>query len=146
MGSLSIHTVITGTIGGEKLRTTKTTMRTVGAEKFDQIRTIADNNTKETLWAASSSPISSFSTAIVVVDPDNVYADDAAEAQLVVEFQGDGATAFSAMVRREAPLILTTDDIGADADTLTEVIDTIIAKNTNADDAGDVAVRLILLT
>ncbi len=145
MSSMSIYTVITGTVGGEKLRITKKTNRTVGVEKFDQIRTILDNNTKETLWAAAASPISSFSMAIIIVDPDNVYADDDAAAQLVVEFQGSGSTAFSTMVRRESPFVLTTDDIGSDADSLTELVDTIIAKNTNADGAGDVTVRVVLV-
>jgi len=145
MASINILTKITGSIGGEKVRVSKDTNLTVGVEKFDQVRTVADNNTKETLWAAASSPISSFSVAIVVIDPDDVYADNSSIAQMEIEFQGSGTTAFAARVRREAPLILTTDDIGADADSIAETVDTIIAKNVNADGIGDVSVRVILM-
>lgn len=145
MASLSIYTVFTATIGGEKLRAVRETTLTVGDEKFDQKALVADNNTTVTLWAAANSPVDSYSVAIIIVDPDNVYADNASAAKLEIEFQGDGTDVIAFTVRREAPLVLTSDDIGADVDSIDELIDTIRAKNTNADAAGDVAVRLILM-
>lgn len=145
MASLSIYTVLEVTIGGEKLRAVRNTTLTVGDEKFDQKGLVADNNTTVTLWNAANSPVDSFTTAIIIVDPDNVYADNNAAAKLEIEFQGNGTDVIAFTVRREAPLILTTDDIGSDVDNIDEVIDTIRAKNTNAEAAGDVAVRLILL-
>lgn len=145
MATLNIYTVLDLTVGGENMRVRRAGTRTVDGVKFDQKNSVADDNTTVTLWAAASSPIASFSMAIIVVDPDDVYADDAAAAKLEIEFQGDGTDTVAFTVRREAPLILTTDDIGSDVDSIDELIDTIRAKNTNADDAGDVAVRLILL-
>lgn len=145
MATLDIYTVLSLTIGGEKTRIVRDSTLTVGDEKFDQTATVADNNTTVTLWAAANSPVGAFTTAIILVDPDNTYADDAAAAKLEIEFQGDGTDVIAFTVRREAPLILTTDDIGADVDSIDEVIDTIRAKNTNADAAGDVSVRIVLL-
>lgn len=146
MGTVSIHTVITATLGSEKVRTVRNTTKTIGSQKHDQIATVADNNGEAILWSAATSPIDTFSMAVIQVDPDDTYADDAAVPVLTIEFQGDGTAISSFAVRREAPLILTSDDMGADIDNLDEVIDTITAKNENADDAGDVDVRIILFT
>ena len=145
MATLTINTIGEITIGGEKLRFSRYSSLTVGDTKFDQKALVADNNTTVTLWSVASSPIASFLAAIIIVDPDNVYADNATAAKLEIEFQGNGTDVIAFTVRREAPLILTTDDIGSDVDSIDELIDTIRAKNTNADAIGDVAVRLILL-
>lgn len=149
MATLTINTIGEITIGGEKLRFSRYSSISVGDTKFDQKALVADDNTTATLWTAATSPIASFTTAIIIVDPDNVYADNAAAAKLEIEFQGDGTDVIAFTVRREAPLILTTNDIGSDVDNIDELIDTIRAKNTNAEPAegnSDVAVRLILLS
>jgi len=146
MATLSIHTVFSATVGGEKVRVVRNTTRTIGAQKHDQIVTVADNNGTAILWSAATSPIDTFTTAIIIVDPDDTYANDATVPVVTVEFQGSGTGISSFAVRRETPFVLSADDIGDSIDTLDEVIDTITAKNENADDAGDVAVRIILFT
>lgn len=144
--TMSIYLVVDGAIGGERIRVSKNTTRTVGDDAYIQTVTVPDDTGSKTLWAAASSALTAFSMCIIEVDPDGVYADDAAAAKLNVEFQGSGATAAAFTVRRECPLVLTTDDIGAAAATISETIDTIIATNTNAADIGDVSVRIILLS
>ncbi len=98
------------------------------------------------LWSAATSVIDSFTTGIIIVDPDNTYANDAAVPVVTVEFQGAGTGIAAFAVRRETPFVLSADDIGADIDNLDELIDTITAKNENADDAGDIEVRIILFS
>ena len=143
MASLGFNINIDITIGGESLRYSKKRTLTVGSTKADFVTLVEDNDTKVTLWDSTASPITSFAALVIVVDPNGVYADNAAEAKLDIEVNGttDGV-AFT--VRPECPLVLTSDDIGSDADNVDEVINQIIAKNTNADAVGDVEVRVII--
>jgi len=144
MGSLDVNVNISGTFGGETLRYSDKRTITTGDEKADFIALVADNDTSVTLWTAAASPLGSFQAVIIIVDPNDDYADAAAAAKLDIEFNG-ASDSIAFTVRREAPLILTTDDIGSDQDNVDEVIDQIKAKNTNAEGVGDVEVRVILL-
>jgi hypothetical protein len=143
--TITTYTTVSGTIGGEAIRVSKLANLTTGDAMVSQTVVVPDDNTTVTLWNAAQSPITAFSMCVIDVDPDNAYLDNAAAAKLEIEFQGSGATAVAFRVRREAPLILTTDDIGADVDSINQIIDRIVAKNTNADGIGDVAVRVILI-
>lgn len=143
MASLSIQTTIQCTIGGETLRFSDKRTLTVGEQKHDAKVTVADNDGTAVLWGASSSPIDDFTALVIIVDPDDVYADNAAAAQLTIELAGSSDKS-TFRVRREAPLILAADDIGSDIDNLDQTIETITAKNENADGVGDVGVRILI--
>lgn len=145
MASVSINTTITSTIGGEEVRFSAKRALTAGDAKHDLKAIVADDNGTAVLWASASSPITDWDIAIIVVDPDNVYADGAAAAQVTIELAGSTDT-IALRARREAPLIISADDIGSDIDNLDETIETITAKNQNAADAGDVAVRILLFS
>ncbi len=145
MPAVTIDTRIEVVLGGEtKLINHKRVHTTTGKAFFDQSFTVLDNNTSVTLFDIANSPLTALELIVVDVDPDNVYADAATAAQLTIEIAG-ATDKISLRVRRETPLVLGADEIGSDKDNLDEVIKTIKAKNENAQDAGDVAVRVFLI-
>lgn len=145
MPTVTIDTRIEVVLGGEtKLINHERSHTTTGSGFFDQSFTVLDNDTSVTLFDIANSPLTALELVVIEVDPDNVYTDAATEARLTIEL-GGATDVISLRVRREAPLVLTAEDIGSDKDNLDESILTIKAKNENADGVGDVAVRVLLI-
>lgn len=142
MPAITVYTTIEATAGGEVIRYSGKRTLTTGDRKYDLRATVADDNTIETLWTSN---VHNFEFLMIVVDPDNDYEDGDAAAELTIELAGSSYTQ-SVRVRREVPFMLGANDLGDDIDSLDQVIQTIKAKNENADGVGDVDVRLILFS
>lgn len=130
-------------VGGETVRFSGARTRLVGGRKYDVLATIEDDGGSDTLW---TSGVHRFDWAAIIVDPNNLYADNDPAAKVTIELSS-ASYSTAVEVRRESPLVLTSNMLGPDSDVaLSEPITRIGAVNHNADGDGDVEVRTLLFS
>lgn len=143
-------------LGSEKVRIERSSLRTVGKLKLDRLITLADGNvagSQVTAFdAAVHTDLAGWSMGFILVDPENVYADDAATPIISVDFVGDTVSTPAIQVRRESPLVFTSSGAGGPAGgglaTIDAAITQIRVRNNNATPASGSAavdVRFVLL-
>lgn len=155
MPSLKIDTVLEVQLGSELIRLERSSVRTVGKLKLERLVTLSDGNvagSQATIFdAAVDAFMAGWTLGAILVDPEDVYADDAAVPVISVDFVGDAVSSPAFQVRRECPLIFGASGAGGPAGgglaTIDGAVTQIRVRNNNATPASGSAaidVRFLL--
>lgn len=108
--SLRIATSFDIALGGERKRFDRTSFFTVGDQVLDKLVTLHSGGVAASQATIYDSTIdtyaSSWSSLILIVDPDNGYADSSATPVVACDLVGDSVSMFAFQVRREFPFML----------------------------------------
>lgn len=155
MPSATINFLLDVQFGAERLRVEREAVFTIGDVKYDAQFNLVDGaqpTSQATLFDASvQTHIANWVLGIILVDPEDDYADAAAVPIVAVDFTGDAIDTPAFQVRRECPLVFTSRAAGGTAGNGLAAIDgnitRIRARNNNAGTTpdSDVNVRILLL-
>lgn len=148
MSSMKVNTLIEVQLGGQLVRLETESLRTVGEEVLERIVILDDAGGQETLFSSAADVYAAgWTIGVIQVDPDDEYADNAAEPVVAIDFVGDAVASPAILVRREALFIFASSSAGAALALIDGAITQIRAINNNAAPASgnaDVTVRIAL--
>lgn len=112
-------------------------------DTFSVTRTLAANDAdgEVELWA-NTMAMATFEQAIIEVDPGQALSVSDKTKQIIVELTTASGTVFAFGITRACPLVLTSDDAGANSGAVSSTISRIAVRNLNTTPAIDV--RLVL--